>query len=182
MSALNIEANKTSPDTYLELFDFDSTMLFDANDNPGTVEHYTNTPVGDATSKIIWRGNIYYPLPLEISSIDDRGDGSAPSKVSIGISNVNKFLLAAVLRYGDLLGMKVTRWRTFYKFTDLGDSPNSLMHYPVQQWVVTRKTAQSKSGVSFEMSSPLDRPGLNLPRKLILRDQGFPGVGRTRPR
>ena len=182
MSAFNIEANKSSPDIYLELFDFDSTMLFDQNNNPGTIEHYTNTPVGDEVSKVIWRSNIYYPLPIEISGIDNRGDGSAPGKVTIGLANVNKFLLAAILKYGDLLGMKVTRWRTFYKFTDLGETPNSLMHFPIQQWVVTRKVSQSRAGIGFEMSSHLDRPGLRIPRMQILRDKGFPGVGRTRPR
>lgn len=131
---------------------------------------------------LAWQGNNYFPLPLELTGVDERGDGTAPNRPSLVISNANQFLLAAVLSLGDLIGMKVTRWRTFYKFTDNGSEPNSLMHYPKEQWVLTKKVAQSKNGLQYEISSPLDRPGVRLPRKQILRDFGFPGVGRTRIR
>jgi lambda family phage minor tail protein L len=182
ISDINIEGNKLSPDTYIELFDFDATMLLDGLGHAGTISYYTNTPTGGNVSPILWRGNNYYPLPFEISGIESRGDGSAPSRPTIAISNVNQFLLAAVLSLGDLVGMKITRWRTFYKFTDNGIQPNILMTYPVESWVVTKKIAHSKQGIQFEMSNPLDRPGLKLPRQQILRDQGFPGVSRLRLR
>jgi lambda family phage minor tail protein L len=181
MSAITIEGNKLNPDTYMELFDFDMTMLKDINGIAGTVTHYTNTPTG-GVGPVLWRGVNYYPLPFEITGIENKADGSAPARPNIAISNVNNFLLAAILSLGNLEGMKITRWRTFFKFTDAGTSPNSIMHYPKDTWTVTRKVAQAKAGLQFEMSSPLDRPGLRLPRKQILRDgvNGFPGAGRTR--
>lgn len=182
MSDITIEGNKLSPDTYIELFDFDASSLQDKNGTYGSISRYTNTSTGGGTTPIIWRTNSYYPLPFELSGVDKRGDGTAPNRPTIAISNVNQFLLAAVLSLGDLIGMKVTRWRTFYKFTDQGTTPNTLMYYPIDTWVITKKVAHSKSGIQFEMSSPLDRPGLRLPRKQILRDQGFPGVSRVRLR
>ena len=133
MSDITVEGNKLAPDAYVELFDFDATTI------GGTVSYYTNTPTGGALSPIVWRGNSYYPLPFEITGIDNRGDGTAPNRPNIAISNVNKFLHAAVLSLGNLVGMRVTRWRTFYKFTDNGSAPNILMHYPEDTWVVTRK-------------------------------------------
>lgn len=181
-NTISTEGNLLSPDIYVELFDFDSSMLLDAQSNPGEISYYTNTPTGGGVSPILWKGNNYLPLPLELSGVDDRGDGSAPNRPTLAISNANQFLLAAVLSLGDLVGMKVTRWRTFYKFTDSGSEPNSLMHYPVEHWILTKKVAQSKNGLQYELSNPLDRPGLRLPRKQILRDAGFPGVSRTRLR
>jgi lambda family phage minor tail protein L len=181
-SYITEEGNKLNPDTYLELFDFDATMLLDKNNVPGTISYYTNTPTGGGLLPLTWRGNNYYPLPFEMTGIDTRGDGTAPARPNISITNVNQFLLAAVLALGDLEGMKVTRWRTFYKFTDNGSQPNSAMYYPIDEWIVTKKAAQSKSGIQFEMGTSLDRPGLRLPRKLILTDQGFSGVSKVRLR
>lgn len=171
-----IEGNKLQPDTYLELFDFDATLI------GGATSYYTNTPTGGVVSPLTWRGNNYFPLPFEITGVDVRGDGTAPTRPKIVISNVNQFLLAAVLTLGDLIGMRVTRWRTFYKFTDGQANANILMHYPLEEWIITKKVAHSKTSIQFEMSSPLDRPGLRLPKKQILRDQGFPGVARVRSR
>jgi lambda family phage minor tail protein L len=182
MSLLTVEGNKLNPDTYVELFDFDMTMLHDLSGTAGTITYYTNTPTGGGTAPLLWRGNSYYPLPFEVTNIENKGDGTAPARPNIALSNVNNFLLAAILTLGNLEGMKITRWRTFYKFTDAGATPNSLMYFPLDVWIVTRKIAQSKAGLQFEMASPLDRPGLKLPRKQILRDgvNGFPGVGRHR--
>lgn len=176
------EGNKLHPDLYLELFDFDASVLLDGQGNPGTVSYYTNTPTGGGVSAINWRGNGYFPLPFEITGIDNRGDGTAPNRPTIQISNVNQFLLAAVLSLSDLIGMRITRWRTFYRYTDNGSTPNTLMHYPTETWIITKKLSQSKTGISFELANPLDRPGLRLPRKQILKDKGFPGVGRVRNR
>jgi len=177
-----VEANKLNPDTYLELFDFDASVILDKNGNPGTISYYTNTPTGGNMSPITWKGNNYYPLPFELRNVDNRGDGTAPNRPTISISNVNQFLLAAILSLGDLIGMRITRWRTFLRYTDNGSTPNSLMHYPTDEWIITKKMAHNNTGIQFEMSNPLDRPGLRLPRKQILKDQGFPGVSRVRLR
>lgn len=182
MTAITKEGNKLQPDTFIELYDLDASTLQDAQGNSGVVTYITNTPTGGGTSPLLWRGNNYFPVPFEVAGVAESADGNAPSRPTIAISNVDKFLLAAVLTLGDLVGMRVTRWRTFYKFLDGQPDANPLMHYPIQQWTVSKKMSHSRSGIQFEMSSPLDRPGLRLPRKQILRDKGFPGVSRVRAR
>jgi lambda family phage minor tail protein L len=183
MSDITIEGNKLSPDSYVELFDFDASYI------GGTMSYYTNTPTGGGITPLIWRANAYYPLPFEISGVESRGDGTAQARPQIAVSNVDQFLMAAILSLGDLVGMRVTRWRTFYKYLDAANtpvpsSPNTLMYFPLETWIITKKVAQSKNGIQLEMSSPLDRPGLRLPKKQILRDgvNGFPGVARVRVR
>jgi len=175
------EGNKLNPDSYLELFDFDSSYI------GGSILYFTNTPTGGGVLPLIWRTNSYYPAPFEVTGIDSRGDGTAPNRPQLSVSNLNKFFLAAVNVVGNLEGMQITRWRTYFKFTDAGSLPNINMHYPTDTWVITRKVSGSKQGLQYEMSSPLDRPGLKLPRKQILRDPGvltpnFPGVSLVRAR
>ena len=78
--------------------------------------------------------------------------------------------------------MTITRWRTFYKYTDNGSEANPLMTLPAEEWTVARRVPNPQSVLQFELSSPLDRPGATLPAKQILRDFGFPGVSRVRSR
>jgi len=176
MTTIVQEANKLNPDTYVEFFDFDATKI------GGTTSYYTNTPTGSFTH-IIWRGQPYSPLPLIVTGYETRADGSAPNRPTISISNANKFLMAAVLLYGDLIGTKVVRWRTFYKFTDNGEEANPNVYFPVDEYLITRKLPSSfKTELKYEMTNALDRPGLRLPRRQVLRDLGFPGVSRVRVR
>ena len=170
------EASKLQPsDAYIELVDFDATPL------GGQVYYFTNLPTGSGNT-IKWRGNNYYPLPFEITGIESKGDGTAPNRPQIVISNVHKVLYAAVLSLGNLIGMRVTRWRTFFKYTDNGSEPNPIMHYPEDLWIVTKKMSHTRDVLQYELSSVLDRPGLMLPRAQILKDFGFPGVSRVRRR
>jgi len=178
---LEQEAHKLSPDTYLELFDFDASVLLDSQGIPGTISYYTNTSLGGLTG-ITWRGNNYLPLPVEITGVGSKGDGSAPNRPNIAISNAEKVLMSAILSIGDLAGLQLTRWRTFFKYTDNGSEPNILNHFPTDLWVFRRKVNQNRHVIQYELSNPLDRPGLLLPRKQVIRDQGFPGVSRIRLR
>jgi lambda family phage minor tail protein L len=177
MTTIIQEANKLNPDIYLELFDFDATSL------GGVKLYFTNTPTGGINSAITWRTNHYYPFEFELTGIEARADGNNTSRPQIKVNNINKFFWAALSIAGDLEGMIITRWRTFYKFTDNGDEPNINMHYPLNVWVVTRSLPSSnKTGLQYELSGPLDIPNLMLPKEQILRDTGFPGVNRVRAR
>lgn len=177
MATINQEANSLTPDTYVELFDFDATPI------GGSIYYYTNTPTGHSTNPLVWKTHSYYPLPIEVSEYGMKSDGSALSRPTITLSNVNKFMMAAVLSLGDLVGMRVRRWRTFYKFTDGGSAPDPNAYFPVEEHVIVRKMPSSiKTGLVFEMATALDRPGVMLPKRQILRDLGFPGVSRNRLR
>lgn len=176
MTTINQEANKLNPDTYIEFYRFDATQI------GGSAYYYTNTPTG-STSPILWQANSYVPLPFIVEGYRNSADGTAPARPTLAISNVQKFLMAAMLTHGDLIGTIVTRWRTFYKFTDSGSEPSTTTHFPIDEYTITRKMPSSiNTEIKFEMTSPLDRPGLKLPRRQVLRDNGFPGTSRTRVR
>jgi lambda family phage minor tail protein L len=103
------------------------------------------------------------------------------------VSNVNKFILAAVLELGDIIGAKVTRWRTYARFLDNGETPDPNAHYAPDIYYVQQKTAHTREGFEFTLSSALDLPGIKLPRRQILKDQSSndrnlyaPGVANVR--
>jgi lambda family phage minor tail protein L len=176
--AIKKEGNKLSPDTYIELYDFDPTAI------GGSIRYITNTSSGgtDPTNNIFWKGHNYLPFPLEVTGYDNKSDGTALGRVTMTISNVHKSLIAGVLALGDLVGTKVTRTRTFLKFTDAGSEPNPDAHYPIEIYYITRKIMQNRASLQFELSNVLDRQEIRLPRRQVLKDQGFPGVSRVRIR
>lgn len=177
MNDIILEGNKLSPDILVDLYDLDATAFIGDDGEPGVIHRITNTPT---EVPILWRGNSYSPVPFKVENLELRADGVAPARPTLTLSNVNRFVIQAVLALGDLSGLKVTRWRTFFKYTDGQPEENRLMHYPTLSWVITRKSLHTKDLLEFEMANVLDRPGLKLPSKQILRDKGFPGVGRVR--
>ena len=132
---------------------------------------------------VTFNGNNYMSFPLELQGVDAHGDGTASGKPVLTVANTNQFFLAAILSLGDLIGVKVTRIRTFYDFCDFGSNPDVNQTYPIDVWVITQKSVHTKSGIQWNLSSYLDRPGVKLPRLQIFTDAvagqiGFPGVSR----
>jgi len=184
---INNDANSLQIDSeYIELYDFDATYITDKNGVSGTVTYLTPTATTidvNGISTLKWRGNVYTPFPFEITGYQHKCDGTAPTRPTLAVSNVNQFFMAAALSLGDLVGMKITRWRTFYKYTDNGSTPNNQAYFPIDEHIVVRKLPSAlKTSLSWELANALDRPGLKLPRRQILRDLGFPGVSRVRVR
>lgn len=170
------EGNSLEPDTYLELFDLDTTSVGGID-----ILYYTNT-YGDPSNVITWRTKDYTPFPFKFEGAQYKSDGTAPARPTITVSNVHKTLLVALYALGDLTGVTVRRWRTFYKFTDNGTEPNIDAHFPQDEFIITKVLQKNKHGIQFELSNALDRPNLKLPRRQILKDFGFPGVSRIRLR
>ena len=185
MVSIAKEGNSLAPDALVVLFEFDTAPILDTPTG-SDVLYYTNTDVGNE-SGILWDGNLYTPFPFQFTGIKRKGDNTAPSRPKLTVSNVNEVFYAAFLSIGDLAGCRVVRHRTFYKFTDNGSEPNLLSEYPVDEFTVVRKVKQDKFTIEYELGTALDRPGLMLPRRLILRDETShslyaPGVSRTRLR
>ena len=176
-SVITIEGNKLNPDAYVEMFEFDTTVL----DPTSSILYYTNTSINSLTS-LLWKGNSYQYFPFSFSGVSHKMDGTALAQPTLTVSNVHRILIAALLSIGDLTGTIVTRTRTFYKFTDLGAEPNPLAHYPVEQYRIVQKKLQNRTSIQYLLSTTLDNPNAKLPARQILRDFGFPGAGRIRRR
>lgn len=133
----------------------------------------------------VWQGNTYSPFPIQADGGKVEKSG-APSRINLNVSNISKLLLAQISQYGDLVGANVTRWRTFKNYLDGQVDADPNQHFPVEKYVIIQKQSLNEEVIQFVMSSKFDRPGLQLPRRQILRDnigsRGLwaPGVSRLR--
>lgn len=159
---------------YVEMFDLDCTEF-------GGL-YYRFTPNAYASTYVTWQGNVYTPIPIESSDWERIGPGSASPKPKLRISNIGKILLPAVISLGDLVGAKVTRWRTFSQFLDGQPSADPTCYFAPVTYFVEQKTQHDDEVIEWQLSSMLDREGLRLPREQVLRDVNFPGVSLYRQR
>jgi len=156
---------------FVELFKLDATAL------GGSVYRFTNTPAGP--SGVVFGGVTYTPIPIKCEGWDFTSTG-APPKPTLTISNVTRTLLSTVISLGDLVGATVTRTRTYAKYLDTGSSPDSSKYIGPEVYIVEQKTGHNNEFIQWQLTSILDRLGMKLPRRQVLKDKGFPGVSRTR--
>ena len=109
----------SSPGDLVALFDIDLTPL------GGEILRFTSgTLPGDAPGvykPVRWQGNVYMPAPFDASGFEISARGALPTPtLRMGAS---RELMSLLRTYGDCVGMRVTRWRTFSKYLDL-----SLIH------------------------------------------------------
>lgn len=115
--------------------------------------------------KIIWQGNEYSCWPYELTGIEWDGTGKSPQP-QVEVSNIDGSISSLCLLLQNLFGAKVTEHITFQQYLPEGDDPDDTMEY-TQNWFITRKSGENQGSVTFELSSPADFTGQNLPRRQI---------------
>jgi lambda family phage minor tail protein L len=121
-------------------------------------------------------GQAYTPIPIESSGFSATSDGTLP-RPKLAVSNVNKYIQPFIFANGFLAGAKVTRTRTLDMYLDGRGTADSTQKMPDQVWYIDQIESMTKSVIVFSLVSPMDRPGVMLPKRQILRDHGFPGAG-----
>lgn len=171
-----------TPGDYVELYEIDTTVI-GGTDVFRFIPHRFETP----DVEVQWKGQTFIQFPVEVDGFEQSATGQAPPQPTLRVANVNKFILAAVLELGDIIGAKVTRWRTYARFLDNGETPDSNAHYAPDIYYIQQKTGHNREGFEFTLSSALDLPGIKLPRRQILKDQSSndrnlyaPGVANVR--
>ena len=167
-----VELNQTSG--FIELYELDATVL------GGGIWHFTNNV--DVNGNSVLFGNTFYmALPIKTEGWDFTSTGQTP-KPTLTVSNVNKTLLGAVSTLGDLVGAKLTRYRTYEKYLASGSSPDGSKYIGPDVYLIEQKVGHNKNFITWQMTSIIDRMGMKLPRRQVLKDKGFVGVARTRIR
>ena len=167
-----------TPGCYIELFEIDTTVI-------GGGDIFRFIPGGYDVAEVQWQGNEYIRFPVQIDGFEWNATSQAPPQPTLKLSNVNKFVLAAVITLGDLVGAKVTRWRTYAQYLDDGEQADANAHFPPDIYRVQQKTGHTKLFIEWMLSSTLDLPGVRLPKRQILRDETTgnvyaPGVSKVR--
>ena len=119
---------------------------------------------------IIWQGQTFEPLALEVSGLEIRSDGkaSAPTlSMANNINGVQGAVSAYCLQFSDFTGAKLKVITTLAKYLDAdnfteGNSTAS-NEAKEQLWYIEQKTSENAQAVTFELSHPIDFDGLKIP-------------------
>ena len=123
---------------------------------------------------IIWQGQTFEPMALEVSGLEMRSDGkaSAPSlTMANNIGGIQNAVSAYCLQFNDFAGAKLKVIQTLAKYLDAENFSAGNSHASneaeEQLWYIEQKTSESSAQVSFELSNPIDFEGRKIPVRQI---------------
>ena len=149
-----------SPGNLVELYVVDLTVL------GGGITRWANSAHSDTT--ITFDGDTYTPIAIEVEGFEWNGRGAIPTPtIRVFPSDGIK---AAMLAYGDFIGGKLTRIKTFSRFLDGQPDANPDERFPDEIYYFEQKTAFNKNVVEWSLSSVLDQEGVIIPKVPFLKD------------
>ncbi|MFU9819610.1 phage minor tail protein L [Acinetobacter radioresistens] len=123
---------------------------------------------------IIWQGQTFEPMALEVSGLEMRSDGkaSAPTlSMANNIGGIQNAVSAYCLQFGDFAGAKLKVITTLAKYIDAENfstgNPTASNEAKEQLWYIEQKTSENAQAVTFELSNPIDFEGLKIPVRQI---------------
>lgn len=145
----------------LTLYRLDTTML------GGPVFYFTSA--GGFDRPVIWGGQEYAPLPMEASGFEMTTKGAIPQP-QITVSNLFGAGNTLLAEFNGLLGAHLTRILTLERFLDDGATPDPNAMITRDVFVVAQKTSHTAVAIAFKLAAQMDQEGVQLPRRLVLRD------------
>lgn len=161
------ELSQLRHDAIIEMFVIDSTML------GGTVV-YLHAGTNELSQPLVWQGQTYQPFPIQAEGFERNSTGPFP-RPTLRVSNVLGLVGALVRDLRGLRGAKVIRRRTLRKYLDavnfaggVNPSADPSVQYPDDVWGIDRRAPSNHEVVTFELASPMDVAGVQLPRRQVL--------------
>lgn len=160
-------------DSVVELFELDLTPVTTGVTN--NKFYFTNQTTTSGT-KIQWKGSdngttlvTYEPLPIAADGFEKTTKGQIPQP-TLTVANIFGTFTEALGDLDDLVGARVTRRRTLAKY--LGGMPQQNLNaeFPPDKFFIERKTAETNQFITFQLASPLDLEGLQLPKRIITQN------------
>jgi len=118
--------------------------------------------------QVVFGGLPYLPMPIRVEGFERTGQGSQP-RPRLYVPNVEGTAAALAIAYGDLLGAKITRRRTFEAFLDRMRTADATAAM-IDVFYVDRKVSQDPDWVIWELATVLDVEGRMLPRRQVLKN------------
>lgn len=180
---LNLEVRETFYDSVVEMFEFDLSVLPNV---AGTTKFYfTNFVIPKANifpsedyafqtgEKVKWRrsetnsaNQEYEPIPIVATGFDRTTKGQIPQP-ELQISNVFGLLSELIESLDDLIGVKVIRRRTLAKYLGNFATKDYDYYFPSDIYYIERKVSETSMSITFQLASPFDLEGLQLPRRVV---------------
>jgi len=170
ISAVYEDLSVLEPNAIIELFQ----LHLDATLHGSSDIYYFHNGVNAAVNgNVVWNGQSYVRLPLEVTGFDYSSSGSLP-RPKLAVSNIGSNITAILLSVNlittgnDLGGAKVVRIRTLKKYLDGQAGADPHAKFPDEIWYVDRKSNENRAIVEFELASKFDLAGVMLPRRQII--------------
>jgi lambda family phage minor tail protein L len=175
---MTVRADLYSPSTVggvVELFTLDASNL-----NGAYIFHFTNG-VNEFGNPILFNTVAHAPVPCQGDGWAKIINNSAPRPIFTA-DNTQRLMQAAMIASGSFVGAKLIRTRIFGKYLDAANfkagnpfaDPTKTL--AVETWYIDQLKSINDKTVQWKLCWTLDRPGVQLPRRLMLKTQ-FPGLG-----
>ena len=222
IKSVNFELTNLTPSSLVTFFEIDLSGLledkgitlagqaaeigFSSDLKDGVMRFHNNIKIFN--SYIKWNTNTYYPAPINAEGFESTSTGTLPTP-TLSIASQSEtgsdqlaLLRHEIAKFGDIIGAKVTRRRTFAKYIDAanfstkgarklkqgerafqipdGYEPDPHAELPKEIYYIERKEVENKSIIKYTLSSILDLEGIKLPKRTIISDKcvwQYRGIG-----
>jgi lambda family phage minor tail protein L len=169
-SMLAADSQHLALDTLLELYELDTSPI-----DGGSIHYYFYAGVVNSQA-VVWQGNTYTPWPILVTGFEVDGRGKAP-RPRLQVSNRDRMVTTLNLSLQDLIGAKIIRRRTYYRYLDavnftgnVNPTADATAHYPDDLYFVEQKIKEDKNSVEYELAGVYDLTNLLLPLRKINSD------------
>lgn len=166
-SNIAIQLATLAHDAVIELFEVDATVL------GGGVTRFHNA-TNALRGSVVWQGNAFEHWPIEASGFAASANGRF-ARPTLKVSNASGVIGVLVREYRGLKGARLTRKRTLARYLDAVNFPGGVnasadpaTHYPDDVWFLDRQAQRDKRVVVYELASPMDVAGVQLPRRQVM--------------
>jgi lambda family phage minor tail protein L len=158
--------------TKLEVSGIIEFIVLDTTTVGGAIYYFVNS-TNALSQSVVWQGRTYLPFPIQATGFELQGSGPMP-RPKLTASNVLSLIGVLIRDYQRLEGCKVTRKRTLIKYLDAINFPGAVnptadpaAQYPDDIYYIDRVASRNKMQVQWDLASPMDLAGVQLPRRQI---------------
>ncbi|MGF6839906.1 lambda family phage minor tail protein L [Paraburkholderia youngii] len=159
-----------SPGATIELFIVDLTKL-----GGEVIRFHSGTTDKEIPTSVMWQGQYYERFPIQASGFEYKASGTLP-RPTLVLSNVLYVPSAIARMYGDIVGATVIRKKTLARFLDAINFPagnpsaDPNEGFIDEVYFVNCKTREDFEVIEWELASPFDVEGAQLPRRVVVRN------------
>jgi lambda family phage minor tail protein L len=148
-------------DGLVDLFQLDCTAI------GGPIFFFTPNSFEDGT-ELSWGGQVYTLISMGLDNLEHQASTANLPQPTLSISNVGGPLLSVVQTLGDLVGAKLTHFKTKVSYLDGQANPSTDEFIGPEVWFIYQLAQMTNQVMQFTLACAIDRPGYMFPVRQIL--------------
>lgn len=132
--------------------------------------------VNELAGDVVWQGVSYARWPTDAQGFELNGKGTLP-RPTVRVANIDGTIGFMCRVLADMVGAKVIRKRTLYKYLDAVNYPGGVNasanpdeHFKDEIYFINRKIEENAIYVHFELTASWDVTGVMLPRGQVVQN------------